>query len=207
MQVPPSLASLNAQAAALKRPRQRQRVPLAQLRGQAPSRGSARIRGESAPAMELDERDNVLDASTVATTETGEVRFGGRTKVQSVEELSHCCALGSPLPLLHCTQLVTYSACHCCRQTTSKYKAVCTSEGCSLQWCHHCLNNKEGESAEAANASGTWRCPLCVGGVANCLCSMCRRKAGKSALGPLWPVAQAEGFTSVRAFITARGIS
>ena len=192
--MPPSLASLNAQAVATKRPRQR--PPLAQLRGQAPSRGSARIRGETAPVIELDERDNVLDASCVATTETGEVSlklWGG-----AVRACSH---------LLHAPQLVTYSACHCCRQTTSKYKAVCTSEGCSLQWCHHCLNNKEGESAEAANASGTWRCPQCVGGVANCLCSMCRRKAGKSALGPLWPVAQAQGYKSVRAFITARGIS
>jgi hypothetical protein len=35
---------------------------------------------------------------------------------------------------------------------------------------------------------------------------MCRRKAGKAALGPLWPEAQALGFNSVRAFITARGI-
>jgi hypothetical protein len=64
---------LNAQEVTTKRPRQR--APLSTLHDRAPSRGSARIRGETAPAMELDERDNVLDASTVATTETGEVRF------------------------------------------------------------------------------------------------------------------------------------
>jgi hypothetical protein len=104
-------------------------------------------------------------------------------------------------------QLVAYSACHCCRQTTSKLKAVCTSDGCPLQWCLNCLANKEGVDAAVANESGTWRCPLCVGGVAGCLCSMCRRKAGRPALGPMWPLAQAQGFTSVRAFITVRGIA
>ena len=73
-------------------------------------------------------------------------------------------------------------------------------------WCVDCLNNKEGEDAAEANASGSWRCPQCIGGVENCLCSMCRRKAGRPALGPLWPLARAQGYKSVRAYMAAHGM-
>jgi len=73
-------------------------------------------------------------------------------------------------------------------------------------WCVDCLNNKEGVDAHVANDSGSWLCPLCEGGVGHCLCSMCRRKAGRAALGPLWPVARAQGFASVRAYMAANGM-
>lgn len=61
-------------APAPKRQRQRQRrTPPANPSG--PQRGSARLRGEQAPLVELDEHDNVLDPNTVPTTDSGEVRL------------------------------------------------------------------------------------------------------------------------------------
>jgi hypothetical protein len=58
-------------------PAKRPRAPrpaLQTLQAGAVARGSARLRGEKAPVMELDEHDRVLDATTVATTDSGEAR-------------------------------------------------------------------------------------------------------------------------------------
>jgi hypothetical protein len=61
-------------APAPKRQRQRQRRTPPTLPS-GPQRGSARLRGEQAPLVELDEHDNVLDPNTVPTTDSGEVRL------------------------------------------------------------------------------------------------------------------------------------
>ena len=73
-------------------------------------------------------------------------------------------------------------------------------------WCEACLAIKYGEDAAACNAKGDWECPLCAGGEEGCLCSVCRRKSGRAPLGALWPVAKAQGFSSVQAYMSAHGM-
>lgn len=68
-----SLPAALAVAPPAKRPRA-PRPALRTLQAGAVARGSARLRGEKAPVVELDEHDRLLDASTVATTDSGEVR-------------------------------------------------------------------------------------------------------------------------------------
>jgi len=63
------------------------------------------------------------------------------------------------------------------------------------------LRIKYGEEAEEVNESGTWQCGKCLG---NCLCSNCRRKAGKAPLGVLAPQAFAAGHGSVAELLAAQ---
>lgn len=91
------------------------------------------------------------------------------------------------------------ASCHSCRQRTDSYKATCTR--CPLKWCAPCLRIRYGEDAHAVNARGDWACGRCRGG---CLCSTCRRKAGKAPTGVLGPTAEAGGFSSVQEFLKSR---
>lgn len=83
-------------------------------------------------------------------------------------------------------------SCHSCRQKTTSLKARCTK--CPILWCVACLRVRYGEDAASANATGEWRCGRCRG---TCLCSACRRKAGKKPTGVLGPTAAAHGYASV----------
>jgi hypothetical protein len=130
---------------------------------------SARLRGEAAPELMIDEHDRI--AGTVLTAAERKWAPGA-------------------------------SICHCCRQIHANTKAICTSEDCNVRWCANCLRNKCGEDAEEVNARGDWRCGRCLG---NCMCSMCRRKAGLKPLGALWPIARDAGYASVAAYLKDRG--
>ena len=90
------------------------------------------------------------------------------------------------------------SSCHSCRQKTTSYKAKCTK--CILAWCAPCLRIRYGEDAAEVNTTGTWICGKCRG---NCLCSNCRRKAGKTPTGVLGPAAAAASFESVAEYLIA----
>jgi hypothetical protein len=136
-----------------------------------PRSKSARLKGESAPLLLIDEHDRLV--GTVS-------RAADRSLLPGA------------------------SICHCCRQIQPTYKALCTNEDCNVAWCKNCLKNKVGDDAEEVNARGDWKCGRCLG---NCMCSMCRVKAGKKPLGALWPVAKAAGFSSVAAYLAARGES
>ena len=83
-------------------------------------------------------------------------------------------------------------SCHSCRQKTTSLKARCTT--CPIKWCVACLRIRYGEDAVEANSSGSWRCGRCRG---CCLCSACRRKAGKQPTGVLGPTATTNGYASV----------
>lgn len=88
------------------------------------------------------------------------------------------------------------TSCHSCRQKTNSYKAECTQ--CPLRWCAPCLRIRYGEEAREANATGEWLCGKCRGG---CLCSNCRRKAGKAPTGIMGPRAAAAGYESVADYL------
>jgi hypothetical protein len=135
-----------------------------------PRTKSARLKGEAAPLLLIDEHDRLV----------GTVH----------RPAEHASQPGAAI-------------CHCCRQIKNNLKADCTSEDCNVRWCANCLRNKCGEDADEVNALGNWRCGRCLG---NCMCSMCRVKAGKKPLGALWPVAKAEGFASVAAYMVAKGM-
>ena len=92
------------------------------------------------------------------------------------------------------------TSCHSCRQKTDSYKAECTE--CPLKWCAPCLRTRYGEDAREANVLGDWLCGKCRGG---CLCSNCRRKAGKAPTGVLGPAAEAAGYDSVAEYLAAGG--
>ena len=126
---------------------------------------SARLRGEAAPELMIDEHDRIV-GTVVTKWDPGA------------------------------------SICHCCRQIHNNTKAICTTGGCNVRWCANCLRNKCGEDAEEVNARGDWRCGRCLG---NCMCSMCRRKAGLKPLGALWPIARDAGYPSVAAYLADRG--
>lgn len=145
------------------------RAPRARPEPPPPRSKSARLKGESAPLLLIDEHDRPEGSS-----------FGD----------------------WHGARAPGATICHCCRQIQPTYKANCTSEGCNVQWCTNCLKNKMGLDAEEVNARGDWRCGRCLG---DCMCSMCRVKAGKKPLGALWPVAKAAGYDNVAAYLRDRG--
>jgi len=134
-----------------------------------PRSKSARLKGEPAPLLLIDEHDRLV--GTVP-------RAADRSLLPGA------------------------SICHCCRQIQPTYKALCTNEDCNVAWCTNCLKNKMGLDAVEVNERANWQCGRCLG---NCMCSMCRVKAGKKPLGALWPVAKAAGFLSVAEYLEAKG--
>ena len=77
--------------------------------------------------------------------------------------------------------------CHWCRQKTTDAGVTCTGPLCGggkampVTFCEGCLFNRNGESAQAAAASGCWVCPKCRGSCGEgctlcCNCGPCRKK-------------------------------
>ncbi|XP_076651030.1 uncharacterized protein LOC143358059 [Halictus rubicundus] len=93
------------------------------------------------------------------------------------------------------------TSCHQCRQKTLDTKTVCRSGECigvRGQFCGPCLRGRYGESALEALKDPKWACPPCRG---LCNCSICRTRSGLPPTGILAPVAQEEGYTSVKDYL------
>ncbi|GAB2303362.1 hypothetical protein Dimus_037353 [Dionaea muscipula] len=96
--------------------------------------------------------------------------------------------------------------CHQCRQKTRDFTAECKymkkSKPCTLKFCHKCLLNRYGESAEETVALVDWHCPKCRG---ICNCSFCMKKRGCEPTGILVRTAKATGFSSVSQMLESQG--
>lgn len=93
------------------------------------------------------------------------------------------------------------TSCHQCRQKTMDTKTVCRSGECigvRGQFCGPCLRGRYGESALEALKDPNWACPPCRG---LCNCSICRTRSGLRPTGILAPLAQEEGFQSVKDYL------
>ncbi|KZC10560.1 PREDICTED: cell division cycle-associated protein 7-like [Dufourea novaeangliae] len=93
------------------------------------------------------------------------------------------------------------TSCHQCRQKTLDTKTVCRSGECigiRGQFCGPCLKGRYGESAVEALKDPNWACPPCRG---LCNCSICRTRSGLRPTGILAPVAQEEGYSSVKDYL------
>nr|XP_033324850.1 cell division cycle-associated protein 7-like [Megalopta genalis] len=99
------------------------------------------------------------------------------------------------------------TCCHQCRQKTLDTKTVCRSGVCigiRGQFCGPCLRGRYGESALDALKDPNWACPPCRD---LCNCSICRTRSGLPPTGILAPIAQEEGFTSVKDYLQSTEIS
>lgn len=93
------------------------------------------------------------------------------------------------------------TSCHQCRQKTLDTKTVCRSGECigaRGQFCGPCLRGRYGENAVEALKDPDWACPPCRG---LCNCSICRTRCGLRPTGILAPLAQEEGFQSVKDYL------
>ncbi|XAR51553.1 hypothetical protein NMG60_11006211 [Bertholletia excelsa] len=97
-------------------------------------------------------------------------------------------------------------SCHQCRQKTMDFVAACKNQKgdkpCTIKFCHKCLFNRYGESAEEMAVKGDWNCPKCRG---ICNCSFCMKKRGHQPTGVLVHTARATGFSSVSELLHVKG--